>query len=49
MGGALGGTNAPSESRDVAGACSDGKFVVPRLGEAYDAQAIYPNRNFWLR
>jgi hypothetical protein len=31
---------------DLAGACSGGKFVVSRAGEAYDAQAGNPNRRF---
>ncbi len=34
---------------DLAGACSGGKFVVSRAGEAYDAQARGPNRKFRLR
>ena len=31
---------------DLAGACSGGKFVVSRAGEAYDAQARGLNRRF---
>ena len=31
---------------DLAGACSGGKFVVSRAGEAYDARARGPNRKF---
>ena len=34
---------------DLAGACSGGKFVVSRAGEAYDARARGPNRKFRLR
>ena len=40
------GKNQPSEHRDLAGACSGGKFVVSRAGEAYDARARGPNRKF---
>ena len=36
--------NERSESRDLAGASSGGKFVVSRSGEAYDAQPRGPNR-----
>jgi tetratricopeptide (TPR) repeat protein len=34
---------------DLAGACSGGKFVVARAGEADDAQPGNPNRKFRLR
>jgi hypothetical protein len=34
--------------RDLAGACSGGKFVVSRAGEAYDVRARGGNRNFLL-
>ena len=35
-----------SDPRDLAGACSGGKLVVRRPGEAYDAQINGPNRQF---
>ena len=31
------------------GACSGGKFVVSRAGEAYDARVRSPNRKFWFQ
>ncbi len=31
------------------GACSGGKFVASRAGEAYDARVSGPNRKFWLK
>jgi len=34
---------------DLAGVRSGDKFVVSRVGEAYDAQARGPNRKFQLR
>ena len=33
-------------TRDLARACSGGKFLVSRTGDAYDAQARNPNRKF---
>ena len=41
--------NEPLEARDLAGACSGGKFAESRAGEAYDARARGPNRKFRLR
>jgi hypothetical protein len=34
--------------RDLAAACSGGKFVVSGSGEAYSAQARGPDRKFWM-
>ncbi len=36
----------PSETRDLAGACSGDKFVVSRVGGVYDARDGGPNRKF---
>ena len=44
-----GGKNEPLGTCDLAGACSGGKFVVSRAGEAYDARARGPNRKFRSR
>ena len=41
-------TNEPWEPRDLAGACSGGKFFVAREGEAYNPPARNLNRKFWL-
>src|ERR1700693_2712738 len=35
-----------NELRDLGESCSVGKFVVSRAGEAYDARARGPNREF---
>jgi len=42
------GKSEPSKPRDSAGACSGGKLVVSRAGEAYDARVRGPNREFGL-
>ena len=48
-GGSSDGKGEPSEPRDLAVACSVGKFVVPRAGEAYEWRDRGPNRKFRLR
>ena len=41
--------NEPSEPCELAGACSGDKFVVSRVGGAYDARGRGPNRKFRLK